>query len=469
MFRQCKVLLTFDYFTKNTVGERKICGRGKRGKLGICRDEKQFRFTIVVIASEIAIIITSRPSSGTIIIDESVSLAPEALVQLRRSWLRIALVWAAVWLATYGLLSAEWAFAQRWLLLSGAALAAILWRVKQHLALNRRSEDGRLLLAFGPGNQISLFRGLLLGLLAGFLFSPWPPGLLAWIIAGIYTAASIADAFDGYAARRSGQVTELGQWLDMEFDGLGLAIVTVLAVSYGQLPLWFLAVGFARYFFVFGLWQRERHGKPIFDIPDSMQRRITAGMLMGMMTVVLWPIVPPAMAHVASFVFGIPLLAGFVRDWLFASGRLNSGSQAYQKRRQFVSTLFSCRLPLVWRILLAGAMLGILTTAEPWYRPAAWEALIQSWGLPGAAMLASLLALTAVTGTVLVALGVLGRLWAILLLFPIGFDISTAGLTWLNGLALVCALMIALFGSGPYSLWKPEEAFMVRRGGRDSN
>jgi hypothetical protein len=66
-------------------------------------------------------------------------------------------------------------------------------------------------------------------------------------------------------------------------------------------------------------------------------------------------------------------------------------------------------------------------------------------------------------------LGILGRWWAILLLIPIGFDISTRGLTWPNGLALVCALMVTLFGSGPYSIWRPEEAFMVRRGDDDDN
>ena len=414
-------------------------------------------------------LLIAKVSRGTYTIEETVTAAPYAVMKLRRHWLWMVLIWLAVWLIAYLLLYREWDYAERWLILSGATLAAISWRVWKNLGLNYRSEEGHLLPTFGPGNQISLARGLLLGLLAGFLFSPWPSGALAWIIAGLYTMASIADAFDGYAARRSDQVTEFGQWLDMEFDGLGLAIVTLLAVGYGQLPYWFLAVGFARYAFVFGLWWRERSGKPNYEIPASTHRRILAGMLMGMMTVVLWPIVPPAMSQVAAAVIGIPVLLGFLRDWLFASGRLNSSNQAYQRRRRFIARLLTRWLPPVWRFLLPGAMFGILSAAEPWYRPGAWEALIQSWGLPGAAALASLMALTAVTGTILVALGILGRLWAILLLLPIGFDISTRGLTWANGLALVCALMVTLFGSGPYSIWRPEEAFMVHRGGHDDN
>ena len=377
----------------------------------------------------------------------------------------MALIWFVVWLVFYRLLYLDWVYAERWLLFSGATLGANLWRVWKNLDLNYRSEDGHFLPRFGPGNQVSLLRGLLLGLLAGFLFTSWPPGALAWIIAGIYTLASIADAFDGYLARRSDQVTELGQWLDMEFDGLGLAIVTLLAIGYGQLPYWFLMVGFARYFFVFGLWWRERSGNPSCEIPASMHRRILAGMLMGMMTVVLWPIVPPDMCHVAAAVIGVPVLFGFLRDWLFASGRLDNDNRVYQSWRHISFLLLTRWLPPLWRLLLVGAMFRILRAAEPWYQPGAWETLIQVWGLPGTPFLASLLALTAVTGTILIALGIVGRLWAILLLLPIGFDISTAGLTWSNGLALVCALMITLFGSGPYSIWRPEEAFMVHRGG----
>lgn len=414
-------------------------------------------------------LLIAKVSRGTYTIEETVTAAPYAVLKLRRHWLWMVLIWFAAWLIAYLLLYREWDYAERWLILSGATLAAILWRVWKNLGLNYRSEEGHLLPTFGSGNQISLARGLLLGLLAGFLFSPWPPGALAWIIAGLYTVASIADAFDGYAARRSNQVTEIGRWLDMEFDGLGLAIVTLLAVGYGQLPYWFLAVGFARYFFVFGLWWRERSGETSYEIPASMHRRILAGILMGMMTVVLWPIVPPAMSHVAAVVIGIPVLSGFLRDWLFASGRLNKNNRLYQRWRRFLFLLLTRWLPPVWRFLLPGAMFSILSAAEPWYRPGAWEALLQSWGMPAAPALASLLALTAVTGTTLVTLGILGRLWAVILLLPIGFDISTAGLTWSNGLALVCALFITLFGSGPYSIWRPEEAFMVHRGSPDDN
>ena len=72
-------------------------------------------------------------------------------------------------------------------------------------------------------------------------------------------------------------------------------------------------------------------------------------------------------------------------------------------------------------------------------------------------------------GTLLVLFGFMGRLGAVLLFFPIGFDIATRGLLWDNGLALVCALCIALLGSGRFSLWQPEDAFISQRSGTGEN
>jgi CDP-diacylglycerol--glycerol-3-phosphate 3-phosphatidyltransferase len=310
-----------------------------------------------------------------------------------------------------------------------------------------------------------MLRGLFIGLLAGFLFAPRPVEPLAWLIALLYTVASIADGLDGYIARRANHSTELGQQLDMEFDGLGVLIVTLLAIGYGKLPIWFLSVGLARYLFVFGLWWRRRAARPVYDIPPSIHRRIMAGMLMGFMTVVLWPIVPAAMATVASLVISIPLLLGFCRDWLFASGCLKAANPAYRRIQHTLYLLVARWLPPLWRLLLALTMLQILLAATLWYRPQAWLDLLLSWHVPIPAILATLLSVTAVVGTILVFLGISGRLAAIVLFFPIGFAIVTRGLLWPNALALICALCIALFGTGPFSLWQPERKLLIRRGG----
>lgn len=387
---------------------------------------------------------------------------------LHRSWLRLTMLWLVIWLLTFALLATWFQDAWQWLLLSGAVLIYCLWVLRRRLSLNHRPQESDLFPTFGPGNHLSLFRGLVIGLLAGFLLLPEPPVPLAWIIALLYTAASIADWTDGYVARRADHVTVLGQRLDLEFDGLGVAVISLLAIHYGQLPLWFLAVAFARYLFLLGIWWRKRLGKPVYDLPPSVHRRVMAGMLMGMMTVVLWPIVPPQMAKLGGLVMAVPLLLGFTRDWLFTTGTLTGSESSYRYIQDKLYRLMALQLPLFWRLLLTFSMVMILLAAQPWYMPQAWVDLLHSWGIPLPALFGAVLSLTAVGAALMVLFGFAGRVGAILLLFPIGFDITTRGLVWSNGVALICAMCLALLGSGLFSLWKPEEGFILQRKGARS-
>jgi hypothetical protein len=77
--------------------------------------------------------------------------------------------------------------------------------------------------------------------------------------------------------------------------------------------------------------------------------------------------------------------------------------------------------------------------------------------------MASAASLTAVAGAALVGLGILGRVLSIALAVPIGFDIAARGLTWENGVALVCITFLQLFGAGPLSLAPLDERFILRR------
>jgi CDP-diacylglycerol--glycerol-3-phosphate 3-phosphatidyltransferase len=405
-------------------------------------------------------------------------VASTPLPSLRRQWAIVALLWAAAWLAFYWRLRPVWPQSERWLALSAAALGYGLWVLWRNLPVNYRLEDltgypepvrsvDALLPTLGPGNVLSLVRGLCIGLLAGFLFGPWPPGALAWVIVLLYTVVDVADYFDGYLARRADHVTVLGGALDMEFDGLGTLVVILLAVSFGQLPWWYLGLGLARYLFVFGLWLRRRLGRPIHDIPDSAHRRIFAGFQMGFLSVVLWPILPRPMAVIAGSLFAAATGLGFLRDWLVAAGSLDPAHPTYWRAQRFLYRLFAIWLPPVWRLLLVVGMAGILRAASSPLQPAAWRDLLAGWGLPAPALLAMVTGLVALLSVVLVGLGILPRLLSILLAVPIGFDVLTRGLQWDNALALVCATFIQLLGPGLLALWPAEERFMYRRlGGR---
>jgi len=163
------------------------------------------------------------------------------LKTLRRQWLWVAFAWVSILFISYVWLNQVWPYAQRWLIFSSIVQIYGLWILWRHLPLNHRAGESALFTTLGTANHLSLIRGLLASLVAGFLFLPWPTGILSWLPSLLYLVAYIIDYFDGYYARRNNQVTLLGTKLDIEFDGLNMFIVNLLAIWYGQLDLWFLS------------------------------------------------------------------------------------------------------------------------------------------------------------------------------------------------------------------------------------
>lgn len=386
------------------------------------------------------------------------------LTRLRRQWLVIVAVTLLLWIISFSILTAQTPLAWRWLVLSGAVLSYVLWNLWQQLALNHPPGLTDLFPSLGVANLLSIARGLLLGCLAGFVFLPWPQGLAAWLIVLLATVVGLGDWFDGFVARRLNRVTVLGQQLDLEIDALFVAVLSALGIHYGQLPWWFLLVGLARYLFVVALKWRKQQGLATFDLPPSVHRRILAGIITGILTVALWPIVPAEMSIIVASVYGLPLLLGFIRDWLIASGRLEASDGRYLRLQARLYHLFAQHLPLLWRTLLIIAISFILYNSASWQQPANWVALLTSWGLSRPDFWASFFVIVALAGSLFVLLGIAGRLVSLILLFPIGFSISTLGLNLNNGIALFCASMIYLFGTGLYSLWQPERNLILRRG-----
>ena len=203
------------------------------------------------------------------------------------------MIYGTLWACGYLLLPATWhqqGFAKWWALQSALTLTYLLWHFQRGLPDNHRQGETALLPALGLGNSLTLLRGLAIGLLAGFLFLPPPSdGLFAWIPAILYTVIIILDYLDGYAARVTYHVTKLGETLDGICDALGLLVAVGLLVGYSQLPAWYLLAGTAAYLYRLGLWWRQCHRKPIFDLPPSRRRRMLAGFQMGFISVLLWP------------------------------------------------------------------------------------------------------------------------------------------------------------------------------------
>ncbi len=247
-----------------------------------------------------------------------------ALTQLRIKWSGLAAASLVLLVVISINLQKAWSRTDglRWLALAcgiSLYLFTTFWRALEE---NRHPEGQSLSPDLGWANLITLARGLLLASLAGFLFTVRPPGWLAWVPAGLYLIASLADYLDGYLARTSGHETVLGEILDLSLDGLGVLIASLVAYYHGQIPVWFLAVGAARYLYLIVLRWRKHRGLPWYELPSSDNRRALAGVQMGFISVILLPVFKPPGTHLAASLFMLPFLGGFLRDgWIISIKR----------------------------------------------------------------------------------------------------------------------------------------------------
>ena len=220
----------------------------------------------------------------------------------------------------YALLQSTWIpeNACRWTCAAILPLPVLIWRILIAFA----KEPGKLPEAYFPGlaNQITIFRGLLICLLAGFLFPKSPQGFLAWLPGFLYFTALIMDGFDGYLARFRKETSAFGTFLDRDLDALGTLIGVLLAVHYARLPDWYILAGMAYYLFAFGQWWREKRGLPLHPLPASRYRRYVAVLQSVFIALALLPVtVLPKSGMTAALVM-IPVLAGFLRDWRIVVG-----------------------------------------------------------------------------------------------------------------------------------------------------
>lgn len=253
------------------------------------------------------------------------TIPPEAIAKLRHELQRIALIGSAsllsmaiVFFVLYGL-----TLALSWLVPALSSWAFVLWQCYKRLPLNRGSLDGPYYSRLGHGNRITLLRGLFISGTAGFLVtthltSQW----VIYVPAILYSAAAIGDWFDGFMARRQQQTTQLGMELDTVLDAFGLVIAPLLAVLIGKLHVSYLLVSVAYYLFQWGLAWRRSHNLPTYALPQSRIRRFLAGTQMALVAIALWPPLPSDLTRLAGFLLMIPLLLGFIRDWLHVSGRI---------------------------------------------------------------------------------------------------------------------------------------------------
>lgn len=327
----------------------------------------------------------------------------------------------------------------RWGLQALAAVLIVELRVRPLLRRYRLPAG----VSLGPPNRVTLWRGGLAALAAGFIALPLSPSaadgaIWLWLPGTLYLGVALLDVFDGWLARRLGLQSELGARLDSEIDALGLACAALLLVAGGRAPAAYLLVGAAYY-----LWQalsawRLRRGLNVVAVRPWNGARLLAGFQMGFAAAALLPVLSPAVTRAATWLFMLPFLAGLLRDALISFECI--ASDAAQR----------CRAERVlWPML------------ERWLLPALRLALLPlAWAQSGGMSMPGWLLLGCVAAGVLgrLAAGCFGVLWAL--------RFSAAALDAPATALLLGALAVMLAGSGFFSLWQPEERWLRRRTGR---
>ncbi len=382
-------------------------------------------------------------------------MAQDALRRLRATWFRmltltLVVLGVAVWLQ-----SSWWRFdlAIRWVIPVACLTAYVLGSLYATLPLNHRPLQAELLPSLGIANTLSVARGIILSMVAGFLLLPRPSGLLGFLPGSLFTIAIAADLFDGYLARRSHQVTQLGESLDLRLDGLAVLVGASLTVHYEQVPAWFLLVGLARYLFITGQWLLERLGQPVVPLDHRPGRRPIAGVMMGLTAVLSFPIFSPPATHLAAIVLSLPFLAGFGRDFLSASGKMPGKrfTDVIINNPSFIklATWFPFFLRLLTTLLLA---YWLIETAVPGTTHS--EA---SWLWKGAILALSSIALVSLL------LGASGRIAALCILIAVGLFQEIQGFFSTEAILITAGSALLIIGSGPYSLWSPERKLIEKR------
>jgi CDP-diacylglycerol--glycerol-3-phosphate 3-phosphatidyltransferase len=351
-------------------------------------------------------------------------------------------------------LSWEWDLVNQWFLQCAFFWWLVYYQTSKRLELNRPAQDSVLYNNLGWANRLTILRGGLIAMTGGFIFLQYPPGLLAWFPAVLYSIAAIIDRVDGYVARKTKHQSLLGTELDTVFDALGLALAPLLAVWYGKIHWTYLVVSCAYYLFQFGVYYRHRHGLPVYTLPPTFSRRAIAGIQMGFIAVVLWPLYEPPATTIAGFAFMIPVIAGFIIDWLIVSGKIVRDSKA---SIEFFSNLYLIgeMIFLPFLRILVGTLLFIIMT-----RPDHSFITAQSFS-----NLSSMLVSVMTISASMIVLGILGRFSAIFLVTLLGLYYSYSPVETLEIVLLVSVIWIISFGTGRFNLWRWDEHWVNRYDG----
>ena len=331
-------------------------------------------------------------------------------------------------------------FACQWLIQSSFLWAGTNYFCWSQLNLNRADSSAALYPTLGWGNRLTILRGGLIALTGGFLLLPLPYAQLEILAACFYTFAAIIDRLDGFIARRTKQVSLLGNTLDINFDALGLVIAPLLAISWGKVHGSYLILSFAYYIYQWAVQRRRHAGLGIHPLTENPLRRTLAGFQMGFIACSLWPMLKPEFTVFASVCFMLPVVLGFFVDWWVLTGRCSSASSL----NIGVCSQRYCQPALRILLLLAVVQVSWMTDLSE---------------LPGSILFGLVIC------TLLLTLGFLARLGALGWLVFLGSTTLVINPELSYQFLIVANSWLLLLGTGRFSLWQADDIWVARYDG----
>lgn len=143
------------------------------------------------------------------------------------------------------------------------------------------------------------------------------PGLWMWLALALFITASVTDYVDGYIARKYGQVTDFGKFLDPLADKLLVIAAMVMFCEWGIFPAWALMIVLTREFAVTGL-RLVAVGKGTVIAAGWSGKVKTASTMISLCVLMAFPTVPWLTWLVVGVIVVTTLYSGieyFIQNW----------------------------------------------------------------------------------------------------------------------------------------------------------
>lgn len=170
---------------------------------------------------------------------------------------------------------------------------------------------------FGPANQMTTARAILVALIASLIGEPASAAAASGAVAASLLV-TLLDGIDGWLARRSRMASDFGARFDMETDALLILVLSTLAWRYDKAGAWVLLSGLLRYLFVGAGWIAEWLERPLQ--PSRRRQTICVVQIVGLILVVS-PIVTRPLSTAVAAVALSALCYSFLVDALWLRRR----------------------------------------------------------------------------------------------------------------------------------------------------